>query len=243
MTRQTAAERHVASSPDSTRWPPRDVELVDALMAFHHPIRRQLFELLRMEGPANVGMLARRSGIAVGSVSHHLKPLHKAGFIEPAPQLAGDSRESWWRAIERRFAWDPGDFPSGTDARHIANAAERANLAHHDRALVSWMRSRNELPEPWRNRAIMTEAYVQATPDEFTEFADRLDELMRAWVADCRAKAAADKAAGESDPFRRPVRFHARLFPSDPAGRLRSNSARDVRPDPIAPAPNDSAGE
>jgi hypothetical protein len=75
------------------------------------------------------------------------------------------------------------------------------------------MRSKNELPEVWRDRAVMTEAYVPATPDEFTDFADRLDQLIREWVAECRAK-----AATQADSSRRPVRFHARLFPSDPVG-------------------------
>jgi len=68
----------------------RDVstELMDVLVALHHPTRRWLAELLWIEGPATVGRLAARTGLAVGSVSHHLKPLHQQGFIEPAPELA-----------------------------------------------------------------------------------------------------------------------------------------------------------
>ncbi len=61
-------------------------------MAFHHPTRRWLAELLEIEGPASVGQLAARTGLAVGSVSHHLKALHRTGFIEPAPDLARDTQ-------------------------------------------------------------------------------------------------------------------------------------------------------
>ena len=39
-------------------------------MAFHRPTRRWLAELLEIEGPASVGRLAARTGLAVGSVSH-----------------------------------------------------------------------------------------------------------------------------------------------------------------------------
>lgn len=79
---------------------------MDLLIALHHPTRRWLAELLKVEGPSSVGRLAVRSGLAVGSVSHHLKPLHQQGFIEPAPELARDTRESWWRATDRNISWN-----------------------------------------------------------------------------------------------------------------------------------------
>ena len=101
VTRRTADQRHLDSAPRSHD------DLLDVLMAFHHPTRRWLAELLEIEGPASVGRLAARTGLAVGSVSHHLKALHRHGFIEPAPDLARDTRESWWRvrrplSLERR---------------------------------------------------------------------------------------------------------------------------------------------
>ena len=82
-------------------------------MAFHHPIRRWLTELLGVEGPANVGQLAARTGLAVGSVSHHLKVLHRQDLIEPAPDLARDTRESWWRLKPRPMSWSVEDFDEG----------------------------------------------------------------------------------------------------------------------------------
>src|ERR1700712_3991484 len=99
MPRRTAAQRHLDSAPVPGE-PPAQT-LAALLVAYHHPIRRWLCELLGLEGPANVGQLAARTGLAVGSVSHHLRALYRQGLIEPAPELARDTRESWWRLQER----------------------------------------------------------------------------------------------------------------------------------------------
>ena len=115
MTRRTAEERHRIEQGVST-------ELMDVLVALHHPTRRWLAELLWVEGPATVGRLAARTGLAVGSVSHHLKPLHQQGFIEPAPELARDTRESWWRTTPRNLSWSVEDFEPDSLGRRVAAA-------------------------------------------------------------------------------------------------------------------------
>src|ERR1700754_4829053 len=88
MPRRPASDRHTASAPATDGWPPTGDALAEALIALHHPARRRLYEVLSLEGPASVGQLAQRTGLAPGSVSHHLKPLHRAGFVVPAPELA-----------------------------------------------------------------------------------------------------------------------------------------------------------
>ena len=85
MPRRTAAERHLDSGPAPA--PDPSSELADLLVAYHHPIRRWLSELLALEGPANVGQLAARTELAVGSVSHHLKALHRQGLVERKPGM------------------------------------------------------------------------------------------------------------------------------------------------------------
>src|SRR3954451_14614673 len=106
MTRRLAAERHLDSAPrpDDGRDP--SDQFAELLVAFHHPIRRWLAELLGVEGPSNVGRLAALTGLAVGSVSHHLRVLHQQNVIEPAPDLARDTRESWWRLRPVPMAWN-----------------------------------------------------------------------------------------------------------------------------------------
>ncbi|HEY1104565.1 MAG TPA: helix-turn-helix domain-containing protein, partial [Agromyces sp.] len=56
----------------------RDIVEVDVLKAFTHPLRNRLYDLLAIDGPATVSMLAEKAGVAIGSVSHHLGILARA---------------------------------------------------------------------------------------------------------------------------------------------------------------------
>ena len=85
MTRRTAELRHRDSRPAHTPGAESGTELLDALIAFHHPTRRWLCEVLSSEGPANVGTLAARTGLAVGSSPRPTSPgtLARAGGGSP----------------------------------------------------------------------------------------------------------------------------------------------------------------
>jgi len=204
MTRRTAEERHRIERDVST-------ELMDVLVALHHPTRRWLAELLWIEGPATVGRLAARTGLAVGSVSHHLKPLHQQGFIEPAPELARDTRESWWRLKPRSMTWSVEDFDEGTLGRRVAQTAEAENLRFQVRAMQEWLRRAPDETAGWRTAANSVDTYVPATEAQVRDFAGRLSRLVREWSDECMADAA-ERPGVE----RRPVRAIARVFPSEP---------------------------
>jgi len=211
VTRRTAAERHLDSAPRPA--PERDPsdELAELLMAFHHPIRRWLTELLGVEGPANVGQLAARTGLAVGSVSHHLKVLHGQDLIEPAPELARDTRESWWRLKPRSMTWSVEDFDAGTLGRRVAQTAEAENLRFQVRAMQAWLRRAPDETAGWRTAANSVDTYVPATEAQVRDFARRLSRLVREWSDECMTDAA-ERPGVE----RRPVRAIARVFPSEP---------------------------
>lgn len=211
MTRRTAAERHLASAPPpEAERDPAD-ELAELLMAFHHPIRRWLTELLGVDGPANVGQLAARTGLAVGSVSHHLKILHRQDLIEPAPDLARDTRESWWRLKPRTMTWSVEDFDEGTLGRRVAQTAEAENLRFQVRAMQEWLRQSHGETAGWRTAANSVDTYVPATEEQVRDFAGRLSRLVKQWSDECMAD-----AAERPDASRRPVRAIARVFPSEP---------------------------
>ena len=211
MTRRTAVERHRDSAPvaDADRDP--SDELAALLMAFHHPIRRWLTELLGIDGPANVGTLAAATGLAVGSVSHHLKVLHQQDLVEPAPDLARDTRESWWRLKPRRLTWSVVDFDEGTLGRRVAETAEVENFRFQVRATQEWLRNAAGESRGWRTAANSVDTYVPATEAQVRDFAERLSELVGEWTRECLADATEHP---ESD--RRPVRAIARIFPSGP---------------------------
>jgi predicted ArsR family transcriptional regulator len=212
MPRRTASERHVATTPATA-----DIggetgsALLDVLTAFHHPTRRWLCELLAVEGPATVGRLASRTGLAVGSVSHHLGTLHRYGFVEPAPDLARDTRESWWRSRPRQVSWDATDFGEGTVARRIASSAEAENFRHHVRAVQRWLAEGAAAPAEVRHAAVATDSLVAATVEQMAELSRRLTDLVVEWGEECRADAEV-----RPDVRRLPVRVSARVFPCGP---------------------------
>ncbi len=213
MPRRAAVTRHLDSAPrQEGAWPPQGGALVDALVALHHPARRRLYELLLIEGPASVGELAKRSGLAPGSVSHHMKPLHRSGFVEPDPRLARDTRQSWWRAVSRSLAWESEVFQPGTAAYQVGLLAEYANVAHQNQATVQWMRTREQLPSSWRNAFLVQDSFVRATPEQSEELSSRLQQVITDWRLDCLAS----EKTEPSPPDRRPVRVVVRIFPSDP---------------------------
>lgn len=212
MPRRTASERHVATAPASADLGDESGSaLLDVLTAFHHPTRRWLCELLVVEGPATVGRLAARTGLAVGSVSHHLGTLHRYGFVEPAPDLARDTRESWWRSRPRQVSWDATDFGEGTVARRIASSAEAENFRHHVRAVQRWLADGETAPPEVRHAAVATDSLVAATVDQMAELSRRLTALVVEWGEECRADAEV-----RPDVRRLPVRVSARVFPSGP---------------------------
>jgi DNA-binding transcriptional ArsR family regulator len=211
MARHTAADRHLESAPQQSSDRNPSDELAELLVAFHHPLRRWLTELLGVDGPANVGQLAAATGLAVGSVSHHLKVLHQQDLIEPAPELARDTRESWWRLKPRSLSWSVDDFDEGSLGRRVAQTAEMENFRFQVRAVQEWLRRGPGESAGWRSAAYSTDTYVPATEDQMRDFGLRLGELVRDWSAECMA-------AAEDDPeaHRRPVRAIARVFPSEP---------------------------
>ena len=211
MTRRTASHRHEDSAPERPPGAESGGDLLDVLMAFHHPTRRWLTELLEIEGPASVGRLAGRTGLAVGSVSHHLKALHRHRFIEPAPDLAHDTRESWWRAVRRPLSWSADDFAVGTAARRVASAAEAENFRHQVRSVTQWLSHSDEVDAAWRRAASSTDTVVVATREQLDDLAERLRAATEAWTQECLE----DRVARPGEP-RLPVRVILRAFPSGP---------------------------
>jgi DNA-binding transcriptional ArsR family regulator len=85
-----------------------DARDVRSLRALAHPLRIELLDLLRFEGPSTASALARRLGESSGATSYHLRQLARHGFIEQDERRAR-GRERWWRHRERQVSVrDPG---------------------------------------------------------------------------------------------------------------------------------------
>jgi hypothetical protein len=144
-------------------------------------------------------------------VSHHLKPLHRQGFIEPAPELARDTRESWWRTTPRNYSWAVDDFEPGSVGRQVATQAEIENFRHHVRAIQQWFKEMADAPEEWRRASGSSDSLIKATAAQMADLHVRLDEVVAEWTRECQ-----EDERDHPDADRLAVRTILRMFPSRP---------------------------
>lgn len=154
----------------------------EVLLALHHPVRRRLNEVLLLHGPATVGQLAERLDLAVGSVSHHLKVLAAADLVQPAPELAADGRQSWWRADPAPMSWSVADYSAPIE-RATAESAELENAAYEARRVRTWYEQREQYSDEWAQASFATNGWVIATADELDELGRRINDLIVEWAA------------------------------------------------------------
>ncbi|MFE7191625.1 ArsR/SmtB family transcription factor [Kitasatospora sp. NPDC057541] len=153
------------------------------LAALTHPVRRRLLDLLAVDGPATVGLLAERTGQAVGSISHHLKVLVGADLVEEAPELARDRRERWWRPTAGTPRWRRADFAGDPVGEAVADAAGSLQLERQAALVRGWSAARHDYPEPWREGcAVATETWLRLTPEEARELAGELIAVLARWA-------------------------------------------------------------
>src|SRR5690606_17409551 len=155
---------------------------------------------------SQVTTLARALDQQVGSISHHLRMLERAGVVARVDDPNGDRRTSWWRQARRSFSWSADDFSDSPAEALLAREAERANIQHQLRHLQSWHRARSPKPE-WARSAFSTDTLTWATPAELASLSRALQETIDAW------RSSIDTANGAE---RQPVFVFAHGFPTAP---------------------------
>jgi DNA-binding transcriptional ArsR family regulator len=168
------------------------VEDVRSLRALAHPLRIQLLDLLRFEGPATASSLARRVGESSGATSYHLRQLARHGFIEPDTRPA-HGRERWWRHRERMVS-----------VQAPAEAAVALELVGREaRALERFLAGPERVAE-WEGSAFLRSRALRLSPAGLRqlerEIAALIDPLPTADAADAPLDAV-------------PIRFLALGFP------------------------------
>ena len=174
--------------------PPEKLD-VRAVRALAHPLRLQLLDLLRFDGPSTATLLAKRLGESSGATSYHLRLLAKYGYIEEAPQRKG--RERWWSYRERQVTLPhEGDDASAGDLLGELLSRE----AH---ALDRFLANRSRLAD-WDDAAFLQSQAFRLTAGELDELRRNLESLL-----------APLRPAGEDDPPEGtlPIRVLAFGFP------------------------------
>jgi DNA-binding transcriptional ArsR family regulator len=166
---------------------------VAAVRALAHPLRLELLDLLRFEGPSTATLLARRVGESSGATSYHLRQLARYGYIEEAHR---SGRERWWRHKERQVT-----IPGGGDqSSHLLLAEVLSREAH---ALERFLTDRSRLPE-WSDTGFFLSRAFRLTVSELDEVQRGIEALLSA----LRRADAADAPAGAL-----PVRILSFGFP------------------------------
>lgn len=178
------------------------MEEISVITAVHHPLRRRIVDHLQLHDTAQVGVLARALGAQVGSISHHLRMLQRAGMVEQVDDPGGDRRTSWWRLARRSLSWSSRDYADSPAAAYLAREAQRLNLRHQLERLQQW----NRVSESSEIEAFSTDALAWATPQELLELQHRITAAVDTW------RAGIDRADGQE---RVPVFFFAHGFPTE----------------------------
>lgn len=183
----------------------RSVTEAAVLSAIAHPFRARLMDALKVDGPSTASALSRRTGQAVGSVSHHLKVLSEIAVVEEVPELAKDRRERWWRLVDAGWRWTSSDFADDPVASTAARAAESAQLTRQIERTRSWF-DNHEAAGVWGDAAFATQNWLHLTPEETHELSEEIIELLRRW----------GERPIDDGAEREPVFVYTRGFPSQP---------------------------
>lgn len=166
-----------------------------AVRALAHPLRLQLLDLLRFEGPSTATRLAQRVGESSGATSYHLRQLAQYGFVEDAPGRGG--RERWWCYRER-----PVTLPAGVEEPEARTLLAEL-LSREVYALDRFLGERAQLPE-WDASAFFQSRALRLSPAELDDLRSAIETLL------APLRRADDD---EAPPDAVPVRFLAFGFP------------------------------
>ncbi|MGI6877370.1 ArsR/SmtB family transcription factor [Microbacterium sp. gxy059] len=181
------------------------MEDISVITAVHHPLRRRIVDVLLLHGATRVTALARRLDAQVGSISHHLRMLERAGVVERVADPDGDRRTSWWRLAREGFSWSADDFADSPADALLAREAERHNVRAQLDRLRGWLRTRDD-PAYAEYDAFSIDALAWATPEELSDLSRRIQEVLSDWRGGIDA--------GDGAP-RVPVAFFAHGFPTE----------------------------
>jgi DNA-binding transcriptional ArsR family regulator len=162
---------------DTHRLKPMSAEHLRALA---HPLRLQLLQVLREEGPATASQLGRRLGESSGATSYHLRALYRAGMVEEAEQRNG--RERWWKRSPERLVIPNSVPPDASDSERAELQAAHAQIEsmfveRDEAALERWMEVRYDLPLEWQDAQWIGNFRMWATAAEVRTFVESVLEL------------------------------------------------------------------
>jgi DNA-binding MarR family transcriptional regulator len=174
--------------PGPSELPPRAIVGAEALAALAVPARLALLNHLLAAGPRTASECAPVVGESASNCSWHLRALEKAGLVERAPRAAdGDARTRPWQATAVGFR--VGD-EAATPAEQVARNVFAGLVADHaDDLYRRFLAGQDGVPEEWREASGDSGYGLRLTAAELRDLLERLDALIRPYVAPIRTDA------------------------------------------------------
>ena len=146
-----------------------------SIRALAHPARLAIIDALATGEELTATQCAELTGLSPSATAYHLKLLERYGFAETAP-LRPDRRERPWRATGRQIQVDlDGSTPAGASAA----AAVVAAYIDTTRAIaVEFTEGEHAEPEEWRDAAVLNNADLWLTVEEFQRVAKELGAVL-----------------------------------------------------------------
>jgi DNA-binding transcriptional ArsR family regulator len=155
--------------------PPYRFEDPRSIRALAHPARLAIIDALATGEELTATQCAELTGLSPSATAYHLKLLERYGFAETALPRP-DRRERPWRATGRGIQVDlDTSTPAG------ASAAAAVVAAHIDmtRAIAAEFTAAGHAePEEWRDAAVLSNADLWLTVEEFQRVGEELRALL-----------------------------------------------------------------
>jgi DNA-binding transcriptional ArsR family regulator len=165
------------------------VEQSGELTALAHPLRLDLLNHLMATGPATASACARALGDSPSNCSYHLRFLARHGLVEPidGADVPADGRERPWRATITGFDVDREHADPAQEAAFAAIALQR-----DQRLAREFLARRDDLDPRWVEVSGLSTYTLRMSPAEAATLLERLDALIRPFIAATRDTAPED---------------------------------------------------
>jgi DNA-binding transcriptional ArsR family regulator len=165
----------------------RVVTDLDAMRALAHPQRSAILKLLMAGPPRTATECAAIVRATPSACSYHLRELQRFGFVErddsptDAPVDARiDARLRRWRAAAVGFTLGARPLSGSTpEERAVFAAVLGADRAENERLAREFVETVTDLPSEWQDAAEFSTYELALTPDELSELARQIDDLLR----------------------------------------------------------------
>lgn len=147
------------------------------MRALAHPLRLQMLDHLRHDGPATATRLAAALGESTASMSYHLSQLDKHGLIEEAPE-AGRGRERPWRARHRGISFR--NVADGAPGLLAASRLLRSRVVDRHVALLDeYFQREDDFPAEWQDAAgYLRDQRVHVTAAELRSLSQEIGAVL-----------------------------------------------------------------